>query len=167
MTNMKMRFILLAIFALGLTVGGYAQTSDAEAEALVNLLGVQKKEAISHLVNVSQKDSAAFWKLYDEYQKKNLLTAKSRLRLYEQTAQAYNGMSTAVADSLASKYFENRISQEKSLEEYYKKIKAATNAVTAFEFYQAEVYLLTQIRAQIMQQIPTYGQFQTMIKNKK
>ena len=35
---------------------------------------------------------------------------------------------------------------------------AATNPVLAFQFYQAEVYLLTQIRATIMQQIPTYGQ---------
>ena len=76
-------------------------------------------------------------------------------------------MTPKVADSLAARYFENRIGQEKSLEEFYKKIRTATNSVTAFEFYQAEVYLLTQIRAQIMQQIPTYGQFQTMIKKKE
>jgi hypothetical protein len=68
-------------------------------------------------------------------------------------------MTPAAADELAVKYFANRISQEKSLEDYYKKIKSATNAVTAFEFYQAEVYMLTQIRASIMQQIPTYSQF--------
>jgi hypothetical protein len=73
-------------------------------------------------------------------------------------------MTPAVADSLANKYFSNRMEQEKTLETYYKKIKAATNAVVAFEFYQAEVYLLTQIRAQIMQQIPTYGQLLAMKK---
>jgi hypothetical protein len=67
-------------------------------------------------------------------------------------------MTPAIADSLASHYFTNRFEQEKSLQEYYNKIKAATNPVIAFEFYQAEVYLLTMIRAQIMQQIPTYGQ---------
>ena len=50
------------------------------------------------------------------------------------------------------------IGQEKTLEEYYKKMKAATNSVTAFQFYQAEVYLLTQLRANTMSQIPTYGQ---------
>ena len=67
-------------------------------------------------------------------------------------------MTAHVADSLAAKYFANRNEQEKSLEAYYKKVKAATNSIVAFEFYQAEVYLLTQIRATIMQQIPTYGQ---------
>jgi hypothetical protein len=65
---------------------------------------------------------------------------------------------------LASLYFSNRIDQEKSLQDYYKKIKTATNAVTAFEFYQAEVYMLTQLRAGIMQQIPTYGQLKLASK---
>jgi len=74
-------------------------------------------------------------------------------------------MTAAIADSLAVTYFANRFSQEKTLEEYYKKIKAATNAVIAFEFYQAEVYMLTQLRAGIMQQIPTYGQLK--LANKK
>jgi len=88
------------------------------------------------------------------------------MRLYEQTAHAYGNMTAATADSLAIKYFANRVDQEKSLEEYYKKIKSATNAVIAFQFYQAEVYLLTLIRASIMQQIPTYGQVQAASKNK-
>ena len=155
---MKIKNILTAVFVLAAISGSYAQTSDAETEAIVNLLGVQKKEAISKLVPVSGKDSIAFWKLYDEYHQLNKATAKSRINLYEKTAMAYSNLTPAVADSLASKYFANRMDQEKTLETYYKKIKAATNAVVAFEFYQAEVYILTQLRAQIMQQIPTYGQ---------
>ena len=78
--------------------------------------------------------------------------------LYERTAQAYGRMNPAVADSLAMAYFSNRAEQEKSLEIYYNKIKTATNGLIAFEFYQAEVYLLNSIRTSIMQQIPTYGQ---------
>ena len=80
------------------------------------------------------------------------------MELYQRTVQSYANMTPAVADSLAQQYFKNRVDQEKMAQDYYKKIKAATNPVVAFEFYQAEVYLLTQIRAQIMQQIPTYGQ---------
>ena len=153
-----MRKILLVLFCTS-TVITYAQTSDAEAQAIVNLLGVQKREVISKLVVVSPKDSAAFWKLYDEYQKKNMEVAKSRIQLYEKTAMAYNNMTPATADELSKKYFDNRMAQEKSLQDYYQKIKTATNAVTAFEFYQAEVYILTQVRAHIMQQIPTYSEF--------
>jgi hypothetical protein len=75
-------------------------------------------------------------------------------------------MTAARADSLALQYFSNRDSQEKSLEDHYRKIKTATNAVIAFEFYQAEVYMLTQIRASIMHQIPTYGQLKNAEKKR-
>lgn len=153
---MKKVFLAVSLFGIVLTVK--AQTSDAEAEAMINLLGVQKKEAIAKMVPVTGKDSITFWKLYDEYLDKNKTIAKSRIRLYEQTAMSYSNMTPKAADSLAHQYFQNRMIQEKSLEEYYDKIKASTNPVTAFQFYQAEVYLLTMIRSQIMQQIPTYGQ---------
>ena len=161
---MKVKSLTLAVVCMCFAFSSLAQTSDAEAEAIVQLLGVQKKEAIAKLVPVTGKDSIAFWKIYEEYHQKNLATAKARIKLYEQTAQAYGNMTPATADSLSVAYFSNRINQEKSLEEYYNKIKTATNAVTAFEFYQAEVYILTQIRATIMQQIPTYGQLHAMAK---
>jgi hypothetical protein len=162
---MNMKLTLLVIFCMGTISGAVAQTSDAEADAVVNLLGVQKREIIAKLVPVSGKDSVAFWKIYDEYQAENKATAKSRIRLYEKTANSYANMTPAVADSLARQYFGNRLDQEKTLQLYFAKVKTAVNAVTAFEFYQAEVYLLTEIRAKIMQQIPTYSQFQAMKKN--
>ena len=151
------RITLCIILLTSIVATTYAQTSDAEAEAIVNLLGVQKREAINQMVFVPKKDSAAFWKIYDEYQAQNKKTARDRIQLYERTAMAYQHMTPGTADSLATKYFDNRIGQEKMLQDYYKKIKSATNPVVAFQFYQAEVYLLTQIRAQIMSQIPAYG----------
>jgi hypothetical protein len=163
---MKLSFILLAAFFSGAVYTTYGQTSDAEAEAIVNLLGVQKREAVAKLVYVEPKDSVAFWKIYDEYDKLNRGTAKTRISLYENTARSYSNMTPAVADSLANQYFSNRMGQEKMLQDYYKKIKAATNAVTAFQFYQSEVYILTQLRASIMQQIPTYGELMNAAKNK-
>jgi hypothetical protein len=42
-------------FCLTSTFGAYAQTSDAEADAIINLLGVQKREAVAKLVSVSGK----------------------------------------------------------------------------------------------------------------
>jgi hypothetical protein len=163
---MKIKYPLFAILCLAILSTANAQTSDAEADAIVNLLGVQKRQAVDQLTNVSTKDSVAFWKIYDEYQDLNKKTAKVRMRLYERTARSYNHMTPAVADSLAMTYFANRFDQEKTLQTYYNKIKAATNAVVAFEFYQAEVYLLTQIRASIMQQIPPYGQLEKAAKKK-
>src|SRR6185369_8696793 len=113
---MKTKLILIAIAIFRTTYVAKSQTSDAEAEAVINLLGVQKREAIHKLVAVSPKDSVAFWKIYDEYLAQNKATAKSRMRLYERTAEAYVNMSPVIADSLATQYFQNRMGQEKTLE---------------------------------------------------
>ena len=163
---MKTKLIPVVILAMIMSFTVSAQTSDAEAEAMANLLGVQKREIITKLVSISGKDSVTFWKLYDEYLQKNKSLTKQRIQLYEQTARSYNTMTPGGADSLAHRYFANRDEQEKSLEDYYQKIKSATNSVAAFEFYQAETYLLTQVRATIMQQIPTYGEYRNAIKLK-
>ena len=163
---MKTKFIPFVALSMFVSFALSAQTSDAEAEAMANLLGVQKKEIIMKLVSISGKDSVTFWTLYEEYLQKNQSLTKERIKLYEQTARSYNNMTPGTADSLARRYFANRDQQEKSLEDYYKKIRSATNAVAAFEFYQAETYLLTQVRATIMQQIPTYGEYRNAIKLK-
>jgi hypothetical protein len=164
---MKKYLVLPVILVVFTCTMALAQTSDAEADAIVNLLGVQKKEAMRQLVAVTKKDSVAFWKIYDEYQAQNKKEAKNRIQLYERTAMAYSNMSPAVADSLAMKYFANRMDQEKALEVYYKKVKTSTNAILAFQFYQAEIYMLTQIRTQIMHQIPAYGELVMAARQKK
>ena len=160
---MKLKSILFATLFCGLGLTStYAQKSasdaDAETDAILTLLGLQKKEAVAQLVHVEKKDSAAFWKLYNEYLAINKKTAKARIQLYEKTAEAYNNLTAPIADSLASNFFKQRFEQEKNIETYYGKIKTATNSIVAFQFYQAEVYLLTALRSQIYQQIPTYGQ---------
>jgi hypothetical protein len=164
---MKMKLILFSAIMICAISGVNAQTSDAEVEATVNLLSVQKKEAVAQLINVSPKDSVTFWKIYDEYQASNKASAISRIRLYERTVQAYSNLTPALADSLAGKYLTMRSDQEKSLESYYKKVKAATNPILAFEFYQAEAYMLTLMRIQIMQQVPTYGQLEKAMEKQK
>jgi hypothetical protein len=161
---MKKNLLLCMLFFVS-TVGTYSQTSDDELEAMVNLLGVQKKEAIAKLVVLSPTEANVFWKIYDEYQLENKKTAVDRMKLYQKTALSYSSLTPEVAESLSAEYFKNRKDQEEHLETFCKKIKKATNATVAFQFYQAEVYLLTLVRAQIMQQIPTYGQLMQMAKN--
>lgn len=162
---MKKKIVLGIAFCFCGALASYAQASDAETEAAVNLLSVQKREAIKKLVPVTGKDSIAFWKIYNEYEKENKSTIQTRVKLYENTVRAYSKMTPDIADELAAEYFSNRKVQEKGLEDYYKKIKTATNALIGFEFYQAETFLLTQLRATIMQQIPTYGELRNMGKN--
>jgi len=137
----------------------YGQTSKPDAEAMARIMGEEKKAAMANLVAVSGNDSVKFWEVYDEYEKQNVELAKSRLQLYEKIVRLYGKMDTYIADSIAQLYFDNRVIQENNLQDYYKKMKAATNSIIAFEFYQAEVFLLTEIRGMIMQKLPTYGEY--------
>ena len=89
---MKIKLIFLSILLTPIALSVYAQTSDAEAEAMANLLGVQKKEVVMKLVPVTGKDSVAFWKLYDEYRQRSNAMTKNRIHLYEQTALSYSKM---------------------------------------------------------------------------
>jgi hypothetical protein len=89
---MKLKNAALVLFLTVIAFGAKSQTSDAEAEAIVNLLGVQKKEAMAQLVPVTGKDSVSFWNLYDAYQKENKKIALSRIALYERTVKAYSNM---------------------------------------------------------------------------
>ena len=139
---MRVKISLLAlVVGFGPWVAS-AQTSDAEAEAVIHLLGVQKKEAIAKLVPVFGRDSAAFWKIYDEYHRGNLATARDRLNLYEGTAivlpaDERRGSPTRWRSCISPTGW----NRKKTWRSITTRSRSATNAVVAFEFYQAEVYL--------------------------
>ncbi len=162
---MKLKFVFLALIFTGLSYAVVAQSSDEETEAIVNLLGVKKKQAVVELVHITSKDSVNFWKVYNAYEAERKKFAKERISVTEELANAYTSMDNKKADDLSARTFVLRSGQEKLLEQYYSKMKAATNSVLALQFYQSETYLLTLIRASIMQQIPTYGQISKLKKN--
>ena len=145
-----------------------AQTSDAEAATLVELINMHAKEAMVRLVSVVDTDSLAFWKLYDEYKEKTAIWEKSRIQLYGKAALSYgSNMDSRTADSLAHRYFEIRIEQEKVLQEYYEKIKSATNAVTAFEFYQAEIFMSARVRVNFRGVAAIYARIDSAARQKR
>ena len=162
---MKLKFAFLALIFTGLSYAVVAQSSDEETEAIINLLGVKKKQATVELVHITPKDSVNFWKIYNAYEVERKKLAKERIAVSEDLANAYSTMDNKKADDLSARFFKLRAGQENLLEQYYGKMKAATNSVLALQFYQSETYLLTLIRASIMQQIPTYGQISKLKKN--
>lgn len=149
----------LAIIFICLAFTGYAQiTSNDELDAVVTLLGVQKREAVKELVNIPKKDSANFWKVYVAFEDEQKKFRKQRIQVYDQLVNSYNTMDEKAADKFAKEFFELRAGQEKLLSQYYEKMKTATSSLVAIQFYQAETYILTLARTNLMQQIPTYGQ---------
>jgi hypothetical protein len=162
---MKLRIGMITGIMMSFSVSLFAQTtSNDELDAIVTLLGAQKRDLVKALVNITTKDSANFWKVYTAFEQDQKKMRKERILSYEKFANSYDKMNDKTADELAKSFAETRIAQEKLLEQYYGKMKAATSATLAIQFYQAETYYLTLARASIMEQLPTYGQ---VIKQKK
>ncbi len=162
---MKLKIVLVTAFFLSLSLSSLSQAvSNDELDAIVTLLGVQKRDLVKELVNITSKDSANFWKVYATFEQDQKKLRKERIQSVEKFIKAYDKMDDKTADELAKSFFETRVAQEKLLQQYYDKVKAATSASLAIQFYQAETYYLTLARANIMQQLPTYGQ---VLKQKK
>jgi hypothetical protein len=162
---MKIKIAIIALAFLSSSVSSFSQTtSNDELDAIVTLLGAQKRDLVKALVHITPKDSANFWKVYASFEQDQKKLRKERIQSYEKFANSYDKMDDKTADELAKSFAETRIAQEKLLQEYYGKVKTATSATLAIQFYQAETYYLTLARANIMQQLPTYGQ---VLKQKK
>jgi hypothetical protein len=163
--NLKLMTGVLAVVLTCTTFSSFSQAvSNDELDAVVTLLGVQKRDLVKELVNITAKDSASFWKVYAAFEQDQKKNRKERIQAYEKFASSYDKMDDKTADELSKSFFKNRLEQEKLLEEYYGKMKVATSASLAIQFYQAETYYITLARATIMQQLPTYGQ---ILKSKK
>jgi len=162
---MKLKFVLMTVFLLSLSLSSFSlAVSNDELDAIVTLLGAQKRDLVKELVNITPKDSVNFWKVYSAFEQDMKKYRKERIQSFEKFAKAYSNMDDKTADEIAKVLFSVRSGQEKLFEEYYGKMKAATNASLAIQFYQAEIYYLTLARANIMQQLPAYGQ---VLKAKK
>ena len=163
--NMKLKTGVLVVILTGAAFSSFSQaTTNDELDAVVTLLGVQKRDLVKELVNITSKDSANFWKVYAAFEQDQKKYRKERIQTYDKFAKAYDKMDDKTADELGKSFAELRIGQEKLLEQYFGKMKAATSATLAIQFYQAETYYMTLARATIMQQLPTYGQ---VLKYKK
>jgi hypothetical protein len=63
-------------------------------------------------------------------------------------------MTNDEADEWTTAVMKLSASTDKLIKTYYKKIKKATNPIVATQFYQVEVYILTGIRMEVLDEVP-------------
>jgi hypothetical protein len=147
----KLTLILSALMIIGIA---NAQSNKEEIDLLQSMFGMEKKAMVADFVKVDPAKQDAFWKLYDEYETQRKDLGKKRIDLLEQYANNYNGMSNELADKWMADVIKQGQSLDKLLITYYKKVKKATDGVTALKFFHIENYILTSIRVSILEEIP-------------
>lgn len=147
----KYIFIIAALF---LSSFAYTQSNKEEVDLMQAAFGMDKKAVVADFVKPSAAQKDAFWKLYDEYetQRKNL--GKQRIELLKQYADQYQSMTAQQADAWTLKAIDLQKKTDALIVTYYTKVKTISDGLVATQFYQIENYILTAIRAQILQNIP-------------
>lgn len=147
----KLVFLFTALLLAGIA---NAQSNKEEVDYIQSAFGMEKKALVADFMNLDASKGDAFWKLYDEYETQRKELGKKRIDLMEQYANNYDGMSAEVADKWMADVIKLGKSTDKLLETYYKKVKKATDPITALKFWHVETYILTSIRQTIASELP-------------
>ena len=149
-----MKKYFLIISALFLVSFGWAQSNKEEIDLLQAAFGQDKKTVVADFVQLSPTQKDAFWKLYDEYETQRKELGKQRIALLQQYANQYQTMTSEQADSWTKKVMDLQKKTDNLITTYYGKVRSASDGIVALQFYQMENYILSVIRAQVLEQVP-------------
>ncbi len=135
-----------------------AQSNKEDVDLIQAAFGKDKKDLVSQYMTVSAKDSAAFWKLYDEYETRRKALGKERIKIIENYANHYDDLTEAKAAELSRAALANDGKYVKLHSEYFEKFAKTIGGKSAAKLFQLETYLQTIVKAHVMDQIPFIGE---------
>ena len=147
----KLTLLFIAIFAFSFV---NAQSTKEEVDLMQAAFGMEKKAMMAEFVKVDASQADAFWKLYDEYETARKVYGQQRIKLFDTYLENYNKLTNETADKWTNEVITLQKNTDKLLLTYYNKIKKATNAVVALQFYQVEGYILSGIRLSVLEELP-------------
>jgi len=145
--------ILFIAAILFINVSFSQDYSIEEIEVVQNLFGAEKKAIIEENVDLTGVDKEVFWKLYQEYETARKQIGKEKLELLNKYTTKKGKVTNTQAENLLKVAIPLREREDKLILNYTKKLKKATNALVAAQFYQIEHYISDGIRFSILHNI--------------
>jgi Spy/CpxP family protein refolding chaperone len=152
-----MKTILIAAALLVSTIS-FAQSNKEDVDFIQAMYGKEKKDVVAGFIKLEGAQKDAFWKLYDEYETQRKELGKKRVSLLEKYVGNYGTMDDATTDALMKEMTALGVKTDKLIETYYGKMKKSAGVKAAAQFVQLEVYLLSVVRATILENIPFIGE---------
>jgi len=160
---MKKVFLLLLV---AVTSGVFAQSTDKEdLEIIQGIYGKSKKELAQAYMAIPETQSAAFWKIYDEFEVERKALGTAKVGIINDYAANFANLTDESADKIAKASLKNSMDFQKLFSKYYDKYKKVVGAVTAAKIIQFENYMQTTVQTEIQDAIPFIGEIET-IKSK-
>ena len=150
----------ITLFVLGFLFSGvmFAQSNKEDVDMIQAIFGKEKKTLVASFVQVDAAKADAFWSIYDEYETKRKELGKKRVALLEKYASNYATLDDITTDALIKENQSLQVATDKLIVQYYGKVKKVAGSKPAAQFYQLEGYLLSVIRATILENIPLIGE---------
>ena len=132
-----MKKLLLITFLFSLA-NVFAQDADSYLEVLKSEIKTDKKAIITETMGFTEKESQAFWPIYNEFEHELSKLADKRISNIKDFAANYDSLTNAKAGELLMNSFsflEDRLSLNKK---YYKKFAEALTPTVAAKYMQLE-----------------------------
>lgn len=157
---MKKVFLLLLV---AVTSGVFAQSTDKEdLEIIQGIYGKSKKELAQAYMAIPEAQSAAFWKIYDEFEVERKALGTAKVGIINDYAANFANLTDEAADKIATAGLKNNMDFQKLLTKYYGKYKKTVGAITAAKIIQFENYMQTTVQAEIQDAIPFVGEIEVL-----
>jgi hypothetical protein len=140
---------------------GFSRSNKEDIDLVQAMFGKEKKAMLMEFVQLEDAQKDAFWASYDEYETKRKELGKKRIDLLSRYVDGYMTLDDAGTDQIIKDIISLQEQTDKLVGSYYAKIKKGSGIKAAAQFYQFETYLLSKIRAEIMENIPLIGEFES------
>ena len=154
-----MKKTLLTTLMVALAFFAFSQSNKEEVDLVQSVFGMEKKAMAAEFIKLEGAPKDAFWLAYDEYETKRKELGKKRIGLLEKYVNGYSSMDDAGMDQITKEIISLQGETDKLIVTYYNKIKKGSGVKAAAQFYQFENYILSKIRAEILENIPLIGEF--------
>lgn len=127
---------------------------DSQIEVVRADMQADKAAVITAAMDFSDKDAAAFWPVYREYDRQRAFLEDSRVAVIKEYAQKYPDITDAEAKEMAERMFEyeSRLAALKKI--YYKKLNKVLPALTVTKFFQLDRRMDLMIDMKVESSLP-------------
>ena len=157
--------LLVVMFAmLALCPLGRAQDQEINIDSTIAMaranMRADRTALITTGMNFSDKEGAAFWPIYQQYEYERSRLDDRRASVIKQYTQKYPNLTDAEAKSMAEQMFdcESRLAELKK--KYYKKFNRVLPALTVTKFFQLEHRVDLTMDMQVESSLPPLTQAQ-------
>ena len=162
MKNCALLIVTLAL--LGLCPLGRAQDQEPTLDSTIALVRANMRADRTTLIttgmNFNDKDGAAFWPIYKQYQYERSKVDDDRVAVIKEYTRKYPTLTDAEAKAMAEKMLDcdSRLAELKK--KYYKKFNKVLPALTVTKFFQLERRVDLMMDMQVESSLPALGQAQ-------